>query len=229
MFVSRSMTRKLVTVTRQTKILDARDLMTEKKIRHLPVVDAEGRLIGMVTDRDIRSALPGDSIKRQLTSEEREKFASLTAADVMATDLVVIETTYTIQDALLLFQKHVVGALPVVDEAGKLRGIISVRDLMRAFINVMGIGEPGTLLGIIAEEKIGQMKRIVDAITEENISFGSILVARYWEPDKRAVFPYLLTQNVSRVKKKLQDMGYTLLNPLDWTIDQLSHSDPEKS
>ena len=90
-----------------------------------------------------------------------------------------------------------------------------------AFTNVLGIGEPGTLLCILVEEKVGQMKKIVDAITEEGISFGSILVARYWEKDKRAVFPYLLTQNISRVKKKLQEMGYTLLDPMDWYLDQL--------
>jgi acetoin utilization protein AcuB len=71
------------------------------------------------------------------------------------------------------------------------------------------------------EEKIGQLKKIVDAITEENVSFGSILVARYWEENKRAVFPYLLTQNIARVKKKLKDMGYTLLDPMDWYLDQL--------
>ena len=66
---------------------------------------------------------------------------------------------------------------------------------------------------ILVEEKIGQMKEIVAAITEEGISFGSILAARYREEDKRAVFPYLLTQNISRVKKKLQAMGFTLLEP----------------
>ncbi len=103
--------------------------------------------------------------------------------------------------------------------------IISVRDLVRAFVNVMGIGEPGTLLGIVAEEKVGQLKKIVDAITEENVSFGSVLVARYWEEGKRAVFPYLLTNTVAPVKKKLQDMGFTLLDPMDWYLDQLPKND----
>jgi acetoin utilization protein AcuB len=92
---------------------------------------------------------------------------------------------------------------------------------LRAFTNVLGIGEPGTLLCIIVEEGIGQLKKIVDAITEENISFGSILVARYWDENKRAVFPYLLTLNIARVKKKLRDMGYRLLDPMDWYLDQL--------
>jgi acetoin utilization protein AcuB len=92
---------------------------------------------------------------------------------------------------------------------------------LRAFINVLGIGEPGTLLCVLVEEKVGQLKKIVDAITEENISFGSVLVARYWDEDKRAVFPYLLTQNVAHVKKKLEKLGFTLLDPMQWYLDQL--------
>ena len=74
---------------------------------------------------------------------------------------------------------------------------------------------------ILVEEKVGQLKTIVDAITEENISFGSVLVARYWDKNKRAVFPYLLTQNVAHVKKKLKNLGFTLLDPMDWYLDQL--------
>ena len=120
-----------------------------------------------------------------------------------------------------MIQDARVGALPVVDENGILSGIISVRDLLRAFINVLGIGQPGTLLCILTEEKVGQLKKIVDAITAENISFGSVLVARYWEKDKRAVFPYLLTQNVAHVKEKLKNMGFELLDPMEWYLDQL--------
>lgn len=65
------------------------------------------------------------------------------------------------------------------------------------------------------------MKKIVDAITEDNISFGSILVARYWEKNMRAVFPYLLTQNVGPVKRKLEKLGFTHLDPMKWYMDQL--------
>jgi acetoin utilization protein AcuB len=225
MFVNESMTRDLATIEKSTLILDARELMVRREIRHLPVVDTNNRLLGMVTDRDIRSALPRDYLKRQVTGEEREIFASLTAEDIMATNLIVVKPTYTIQDALVLFQQNVVGAMPVVDDEGIVKGILSVRDLMRAFINVLGIGEPGTLLGIVVEEKVGQMKKIVDAITEENISCGSILVARYWDKDKRAVFPYLLTQNVSRVKKKLGDLGFTLLDPMKWYLDSFPENE----
>ncbi len=221
MFVSRSMTSKVITVQAQETILEAQKKMATHQIRHLPVIDADDRLIGVVTDRDVRSVLPYDCYKDPDCTEEKEKAAGIKIEEIMTKDPITISPSDTIQDTLFLIQEKRVGAFPVVDTDGKLKGIISVRDLLRAFTNVLGIGEPGTLLCILVEEKVGQLKKIVDAITEEGISFGSILVARYWEEDKRAVFPYLLTQNISRVKRKLTEMGYTLLDPMDWYLDQL--------
>jgi acetoin utilization protein AcuB len=204
MFVSRSMTHKVIRVDPDAGIFTAQELMAANKIRHLP-----------------RSALPYRLFKESPSEEEKKNVSQLKIKDIMTRDAITISPTYTIQDALLMIQDARVGALPVVDEEGILKGIISVRDLLRAFINVLGIGEPGTLLCILMEEKVGQLKKIVDAITEENISFGSVLVARYWEKDKRAVFPYLLTQNIARVKEKLKNMGFTLLDPMEWYLDQL--------
>lgn len=220
MFVSRSMSRKVVTVVKETTVLEAQSLMQRKKIRHLPVVDGENRLVGIVTDRDIRSALPYDLVKGTADSRARDKYAHLKVGDIMSTDLLPVSPTHTLQDALLLLEKKKVGSLPVVDDDNRVVGVLSVRDLMRAFINVLGIGQPGTLLCILTEEKVGQLKKIVDIIAEENISCGSILVARHWEEGKRAVFPYLLSNNVTRVKKRLQEIGFTLLDPMDWNIDQ---------
>jgi acetoin utilization protein AcuB len=230
MFVSRSMTRKVITVDSETPVIEAQELMADNSIRHLPVVDQNQQLIGIVTDRDIRSALPYNYLKDTCSEEQREQFCALPVKDIMTKDPLAISATYTIQDALLMIQNSKVGALPVVDDNRRLEGIISVRDLLRAFINVLGIGEPGTLLCILVKEEVGQLKRIVDAITAEKISFGSVLVARYWEEDKRAVFIYLLTQNVAHVKKKLDSLGFTLLDPMEWYLDQLptNESSPEK-
>jgi acetoin utilization protein AcuB len=226
MFVSRSMTRKVITIDQEANIFDAQELMAKNSIRHLPIVDQNQHLIGIVTDRDIRSALPYRFY--EMPPGEKEKISAIKVRDVMSKDPVSVSPAHTIQDALLLIQNSKVGALPVVDENKRLTGIISVRDLLRAFINVLGIGQPGTLLCVLVDEKIGQLKRIVDAITEENISFGSVLVARYFDKDKRAVFPYLLTQNIAHVKKKLQKLGFTLLDPMEWYLDQLPTNESQE-
>jgi len=225
MFVSRSMTRKVITIDENTDILEAKKKLAEHNIRHLPVVTTDNRLCGIVTDRDIRSAMPSSVLDDPDSDLAQARLAKIKVTEIMTKNPVTLSPQDTLQDALLLIQKTKVGAFTVVDEQGILKGILSTRDLMRAFINVLGIGEPGSLLCILAEEKIGQMKKIVDAVTEENISFGSILVARYWEEGKRAVFPYLLTLNVTHVKKKLEKLGFTLLDPMDWYLDQLPKND----
>ena len=228
MFIDQSMTRKVVTIEKEASILKAEKLMKTHQIRHLPVVEDGRKLVGIVTDRDFRGAMPYEFFHKPDSSEAkeaREKMGQLAVADIMSTNLVTLSPADTIQDALLLVQKTKVGALPVVDEKGNIKGILSVRDLLRAFINVLGLGTPGKLLGIVAEEKVGQMKKIVDAITEEGVSFGSILVARHWEPDKRAVFPYLLTNNTIRVQEKLTDLGFELLDPMAWYMDRLPQNE----
>lgn len=221
MFVNKSMTKGVITIRPETTLLEARGLMNQHQIRHLPVIDEENTLMGIVTDRDIRSATPSILQDDFDSARERERMSHVTAREIMTKTPATLKPMHTIQDALLIIQQKKVGALPVVDENNKLKGILSVRDLLRAFINVLGIGEPGTLVGILVEEKVGQLKRIVDAISEENISFGSVLVARHWDETKRAVFPYLLTNNVARVKRKLTDLGFTLIDPMQWHLDQL--------
>jgi acetoin utilization protein AcuB len=213
MFISKVMTRNVVTIDKDADILTAQEKLFKHRIRHLPVVEENNLLIGIVTDRDIRSALPSSQLADQ---DNFEKIASYKIENIMTKNPVSISPLDTIQDALLLLQKKRFGALPVVDDHGKLIGIISTRDLLREFIDVLGLNDPGTLLCLLVEDKIGQMKKIVDAVSEEKISFGSILVSRYWEKGKRAVFPYLLTQNIGPLKTKFKNMGYSLIDPMDW-------------
>ena len=218
------MTKEVITIRLNSDVFSALDLMLKHHIRHLPVIRKDGYLVGIITDRDLRSAIPHAFFKAD-GDEGGEKHQTGDSGpiieSIMTTDLIKISPLDTIQDALLLIQRSNVGALPVVDEQNKLQGIISVRDLLRAFINVLGIGEPGTLLCILVEEKVGQLKKIVDAITEEGISLGSVLVARYWDEKKRAVFCYLLTLNVRAIKEKLADLDFILLDPMEWYMDQL--------
>ena len=77
MFVSRSMTRKVITVEPDDGIFKAQELMAANKIRHLPVIEPDGRLIGVVTDRDLRSALPYKFFKEPPGEEVKKNFAEL--------------------------------------------------------------------------------------------------------------------------------------------------------
>lgn len=221
MFISDSMNTDLITIRPDIGIFEAQGLMKENNIRHLPVTDENGQLLGMVSDRDLRTAMPSSLLSEDTYQNALKELEAFTVKDVMTESLVTIEPFSTLQDALLIIQKERVGAFPVVDENGSLKGLLSTRDLLSAFINVMGIGEPGTLLCILVKEQPGQLKKIVDVISEERISMGSVLVARYFDEDKRAVFPYLLTNNVVKVKKRIEALGFSLIDPMKWYLDQL--------
>jgi len=201
------MSTNLITINADTRISEARELMRKHKIRHLPVTDQDGALEGIVTDRDLRDAMPSSLLSDEDYQTTLNSIMDYTVQDIMTKNPFSISPFFTIQDALILIQEKRVGAFPVVDDKGILTGILSIRDLLVAFTNVMGIGEPGTLLCILVKEETGQLKRIVDAISDEKISLGSILVARYWDKDKRAVFPYLLTNNVVIIKRKTEKHG----------------------
>ncbi len=219
MFISRFMTKDVVTLGRESDIAEAKQLMTRYRIRHLPVTRPDGTLIGMVSDRDMRSAMPWKAFHDPET-KETEKLTGVRVQEIMTKNPVSVSLSSTLQDALLLIEKARVGAFPVVDENLKVVGIVSDRDLLNGFINVLGIKEPGALLGIIVDEKIEEMERIIHALIAENITFGSILVYRNWRPGKRAVFPYLFTINVVNLKKKLREMGYEILDPVEWYVEQ---------
>lgn len=221
MFVSETMNTNLVSIAPDTKLSEVRTLMKDNNFRHLPVVEKDGKLIGIVTDRDMRDASPSSLLSEEEYQSTLDRVMEHTVSEIMTKDPLTISVYFTLQDTLMVMGSKKVGALPVVDEDGYLKGIMSTRDLLRAFVNVMGIGEPGTLLCILVNEESGQLKKIVDIVTEENVSMGSVLVARYWDEEKRAIFPYLLTNNVIKIKQKLLDQGFDLTDPMKWYLDQL--------
>jgi acetoin utilization protein AcuB len=125
------MTTSPITVGPETPVLDARQLMIDKRFRH--VLIAEGpKLLGIVTDRDIRLNLPSPATSLSVW-EINYLLARLTVSSVMTKSLVTVSPRQDTRDAALLMLDHKIGALPVVD-AGLLVGIITETDLLRAYV-----------------------------------------------------------------------------------------------
>lgn len=132
MFVRDSMTPRPITITIKESLQGAMELMAMKRIRHLPVVDDAGHLIGMVTDRDLRRAAPsplfgGDSAKAegQLDSTSVER--------IMIRSPATIAPTARLQEAMKVMVEKKYGALPVVDGV-RLVGIITPIDAMKSWL-----------------------------------------------------------------------------------------------
>ncbi len=158
MFVSRFMTKNVFSIGRESDIAEAKQLMVRYRIRHLPVTRADNTLIGIVSDRDIRSAMPSKFF-HDYGVEETERLTGVLVQEIMTKNPASVSLSSTLQDTLLLIEKMRVGAFPVVDGKLKVVGMVSDRDLLNAFIHALGIKEPGALLGIVADENIEEMER----------------------------------------------------------------------
>lgn len=125
------MTEKPITVGLDTPVLEARQIMVSKRIRHLLVTDGP-KLAGMVTDRDIRLNLPSPATSLSVW-EINYLLARLSVESVMTKALVTVSPGWDPRDAAVLMLEHRIGALPVVNN-GELVGIITETDLLRAFV-----------------------------------------------------------------------------------------------
>lgn len=221
MFIDRSMTREVITVDPESTILSAQEKMSRHGIDALPVVESDGLLVGLLTEKDLKGALPSGLLPDEETCRQKDTICSFRVKEIMTKDPVTLTPYHTQEDALLLILKTHANALPVVDREKRLMGIITVRDVLRALAEVLGLNEPGCLLCVLTDDRAGEMKRLVDAITAEGIRFGSVLAARHWEKGKKAFFPYLFTNNTVKIKKRLEALGFQLPNPLEWYIGQI--------
>lgn len=126
----------LITARPDTAILDARSLMLKERIRHLLVTDADGLLVGIVTDRDIRLNLPSQATSLSVW-EINHLLTKLTVGEVMTRAVITMGPEVDARDAAVLMLDHSIGALPVTDR-GQLVGIITETDIMRGFVWLTG-------------------------------------------------------------------------------------------
>ena len=133
MTVTELMTPSPITTGPDTPVLEARQLMIQKRIRHLLVAEG-GKLLGIVTDRDIRLNLPSPATSLSVW-EVNYLLARMTVESAMTTSVVVISPRHDAKEAASLMLDHKIGALPVVD-GGRLVGIITETDLLRAFVKL---------------------------------------------------------------------------------------------
>ena len=131
MKVTDVMTKDLITIATAETIGQANELMSEDNIRQIPVVNGRD-LVGIVTDRDIRSFLSGSLLG---DPEAREQALHTPVRDVMTTEPVFVSPNDDLEEAVELLIEEKIGGIPVVDEAEGLVGIVTYIDLLRCFLN----------------------------------------------------------------------------------------------
>lgn len=165
MLVRERMTSPAVTVTPETPFQDALKLMRDKKFRRLPVVDAAGKVVGIVSERDMLHASPSPATSLSVW-EVNYLLWKLKVSDIMTHNVVSIKQDTPIEDAANLMVSRKIGGLPVVDDKGVITGVITETDIFKAFVEILGGGEHGLRLTVQVPTGSGTLAKLASKITE---------------------------------------------------------------
>ncbi|BFR49309.1 CBS domain-containing protein [Nitratidesulfovibrio sp. HK-II] len=176
MLIREWMTKDVITVTPDTSMMKASKILKENRIRRLPVVDAEGRLIGIVSDRDIKEASPSKATTLDM-HELYYLLSEIKVKDIMTRDPFTVRAEDTVETVALNMIEKRIGGLPVIDDGGKLVGIISDSDVFKVLITITGVRHGGVQFAFELENTPGTLKPIVDTLREHNARIISILTS----------------------------------------------------
>jgi acetoin utilization protein AcuB len=153
-------------------MMKASIVMKEKKIRCLPVVDEKGRLVGIVSDRDLRDAAPSKATTLDVY-ELNYLLSSMKIKDIMSKNLVVVKPDETVEFAAILMLENKISSLPVVNDKDELIGIITQTDIFKVLINIAGVYAGGIQFAFSLEDRPGSIKDAADVIR----SYGGRVVS----------------------------------------------------
>jgi acetoin utilization protein AcuB len=162
MLVRDKMTLNPVTATPDMSLTDALRLMNDRKIRRLPVVDSHGRLVGIISDRDLLLASPSPATSLAIW-EIHELLAKLTVEKIMTREVITVPEDTPLEEAARVMADRRIGGLPVMRD-GTLVGVISESDLFKTLLQLLGGRRPGVRITVATSGAKGTLAEITSAI-----------------------------------------------------------------
>jgi acetoin utilization protein AcuB len=194
MLIKDWMTKDPITIKDDTSMIKAIHIMNEHRFRRLPVV-SQGKLVGMITDRDLKEASPS----KATTLDVHELYyllAELQVNEIMSRNPVRVSQDDTVERAAQIMLEHTISGLPVVDAAGNLVGIITQSDVFRAFMHIAGVLQGGVQFGLRLEDRPGILKEVADQLRARGGRLVSLLTY-YRTPEENTRDVYIRVKDLS--------------------------------
>jgi len=173
MFVSDWMTTKVFTVKQDDNISDAIKLLKEKKVKHLPVVEDGEKVVGILSDRDIKDYTPSKVSTFDIHELNYILFTTK-VAKIMVKNVIIAMPDMPIEEAAMVMYDKNIGCLPVVNQ-GKLIGIISDKDLFRVLVDITGVRQGGNRFYVVLKDKLGVTGEVLDVLRQHGFTLDSVL------------------------------------------------------
>ncbi len=215
-FMREKIQRNPVTIGPEASFYEARNLIHEKGVRHLPVVDKNNMLVGIVTDRDIREASPSDATLLSV-QELNYLLGKLKVSSFMTPKekLISITPDTLIEEAVQLMHDNKIGCLPVL-EGGKLYGLFTETDALDHLVDIFGLKQKGIRLTIALEDKLGTMLGILEVFKKRNLNIISIVSPSFMVEGKRIAAIRVKTEDYKDLVTDLEKAGYDVLSIGKW-------------
>jgi len=201
MFVKNWMSKNVITVFPDTLLSTAADIINTKNIKHLPVINSENILKGVITSSDIRKAFGKNKSTENIRVDE-----------VMSGTPITISEYDTLDDALLLIYQNMIGALPVINNDFYLQGIIARYDILRAMVKIMSLEEVGSRIDVVLEDKPGMLEELAIQFKKMDINIISIMTVNA-ENKSRIVSIRIDSMFKKKVENQLISEGFKIYEP----------------
>lgn len=181
MLVKNWMSKPAITIDAGASMNDAIKLLKTHNIKMLPVME-KGKLVGIVTDRDLKRASASDATSLEI-HELLYLISKIKINEIMTKKPITVPEDYTVEETAEILLKHNISGVPVIDQYRDVVGTITQNDIFRILISLTGVAKRGIQFGLEVEDRPGSIKEVTDIIREYGGRMASILTSYDMAPE----------------------------------------------
>ena len=218
MAVKDFMTKRVVYVSPETTVAAAADIMRDKGLRRLPVIEHD-KLVGLITEGTMAEASPSKATS--LSIYEMNYLLNKTkVGDIMIKNVLTVSKYASLEDAIYIMLQNKVGVLPVVDN-DQISGIITDKDVFRAFLEISGYGQAGIRIGLEVPDTPRVLEKIANLIASENLNIELTIVAPKNDTVLRVELQVEGEIGIEQLKKVFVEAGFTVTEIVETEAKEL--------
>lgn len=210
MLVARRMMRNPVFVDENDSMKKAMDILRDREIRHLPVLKGGEKLVGILSERDIKQASPSPATALEIR-EIYYLLDKVKVKQIMTRRVYTISPNAPIEEAALILREKRIGCLPVV-EGGRLVGILTETDILDAFLESMGVSGPGYRIELALPNRPGMLFEVLKLLKDFDANVVSVATAIHHEPEMKILILRIEAKNYKMLKSAIKKSGLEILS-----------------
>jgi acetoin utilization protein AcuB len=210
MLVQEMMSLNPIVIKPETSLHDALRIMREHQVRRLPVLNGDGKLVGIVLEKDLLYASPSPATSLSVY-EMNYLMSKITIGSLMTRDVITIAEDCPLEEAARIMADNQIGGLPVMRD-GKLLGMITESDLFKVFLDLLGARDWGLRVTMLVQEGRGVLARLTQAISALDADIVALSTFQGDGPSRRKLTVKVQGLTREQMTRIVQDLGAELLD-----------------